>query len=271
MSSAFDVSGRAIIVTGGAGLLGREYGQALVDAGASVVLADLNEDGVTATARAIKGSGKAIGVGVDVTDEASVAALVRAALSAFGRIDALVNNAALNPAVSQEPNAEFDAPFERYPLEIWNRTMAVNLTGMFLCAREVAPTMLAQKRGVIVNVSSTYGLVGPDQRLYASTASGARQGYKPVAYSVTKSGVLGFTRYLAAYWAGTGIRVNTLTPGGVFNDQPEDFVQRYSSRTPMGRMAERHEYSAALLFLVSDASSYMTGANVVVDGGWTAW
>jgi NAD(P)-dependent dehydrogenase (short-subunit alcohol dehydrogenase family) len=272
MISPFDVSGRAVIVTGGAGLLGREYGRALAAAGASVVLADIDEAGVTAIADGLRGEpGKAIGVGVDVTDEASVAHLIRATLDAFGRIDGLVNNAALNPAVSRSQSAEVDMPFEQYPLDQWNRTLAVNLTGMFLCARAVAPTMLASKQGVIVNISSTYGLVGPDQRLYEPDTPDGRRGFKPIAYSVTKSGVLGFTRHLAAYWAGTGIRVNTLTPGGVFHNQPEAFVRRYSARTMLARMADSHEYSAALLFLLSDASSYMTGSNLVLDGGWTAW
>jgi NAD(P)-dependent dehydrogenase (short-subunit alcohol dehydrogenase family) len=272
MSDAFDVSGRTIIVTGGAGLLGREYGRTLVAAGASVVLADIDHASVAAVATDLRGQpGTAIGVGVDVTEEASVAQLVRTTLTTFGRIDALVNNAALNPSFGGHRTAEFDLPFEQYSLDLWNRTLAVNLTGMFLCAKEVAPTMLAQQRGVIVNVSSTYGLVGPDQRLYEADAPGGQRAYKPVGYSVTKSGVIGFTRYLAAYWAGTGVRVNTLTPGGVFNDQPEEFVRRYSARTPLGRMAACHEYSAALLFLVSDASAYMTGSNLVVDGGWTAW
>jgi 2-deoxy-D-gluconate 3-dehydrogenase len=272
MTNAFDVSGRTIIVTGGAGLLGREYARALAAAGASTVLADIDRDSVAAVAEGLKGQpGAAIGVGVDITDEASVAQLVRTTLETFGRIDGLVNNAALNPSFVGSQAAQFDRPFEQYSLDLWNRTLAVNLTGMFLCAREVAPTMRAQQRGAIVNVSSTYGLVGPDQRLYDAEEPGGPRGYKPVAYSVTKSGVIGFTRYLAAYFAGTGIRVNTLTPGGVLDNQPEAFVQRYSSRTPLGRMADSHEYSAALLFLISDASSYMTGGNLVVDGGWTTW
>src|SRR5262249_44220411 len=266
------VSGRVVIVTGAAGLLGHEYGRALAAAGASVVLADIDEAAVAATADRLRDApGKAIGAGVDVTNESSVAQLIRTALDAFGRIDGLVNNAALNPAVSRSQAAEFDMPFEEYSLDLWNRTLAVNLTGMFLCARAVAPTMLARGQGVIVNISSTYGLVGPDQRLYEPDTPGGRRGFKPIAYSVTKSGVLGFTRYLAAYWAGTGIRVNTLTPGGVHHDQPDEFVRRYSARTMLARMADPHEYSAALLFLLSDASSYMTGSNLVLDGGWTAW
>ncbi len=272
MTNPFDVAGRAVIVTGGAGLLGREYGRALAAAGASVVLADVDEAGVAAIADGLGDHpGTAIGVGVDVTDEASVARLIRVTLETFGRIDGLVNNAALNPAVNRSRTADFDLPFEQYSLDQWNRTLAVNLTGMFLCSRAVAPTLLARGRGVIVNISSTYGLVGPDQRLYEPDEPGGRRGFKPVAYSVTKSGVLGFTRYLATYWAGTGIRVNTLTPGGVLHDQPEEFVRRYSARTVLARMADSHEYSAALLFLLSDASSYMTGSNLVLDGGWTAW
>jgi NAD(P)-dependent dehydrogenase (short-subunit alcohol dehydrogenase family) len=272
MTKSFDISDRTIIVTGAAGLLGREYARALVAANASVVLADVNEACVAQIAADLQGQpGNALGVGVDITEQASVARLVRTTLDAFGRIDGLVNNAALNPAFGRDRTTAFDLPFEQYPLDLWHRTLAVNLTGMFLCTREVAPTMRAQRRGVIVNVSSTYGLVGPDQRLYETDDPDGRRGYKPVDYSVTKSGVIGFTRYLAAYWAGTGIRVNTLTPGGVFSDQPEPFVRRYSARTPLGRMADCHEYSAALLFLLSDASSYMTGGNLVVDGGWTAW
>jgi 2-deoxy-D-gluconate 3-dehydrogenase len=272
MTNPFDVSGHAIIVTGGAGLLGREYGRALAAAGASVVLADIDVAGVTAIASELRGEpGTVLGLGVDVTDEASVARLVATTLDTFGRLDGVVNNAALNPAVNRSQTAEFDLPFERYLLELWNRTLAVNLTGMFLCARAAGPAMLVQRRGVIVNVSSTYGIVGPDQRLYEPETPGGPRGFKPVAYSVTKIGVLGFTRYLAAYWAGTGIRVNTLTPGGVLHDQPEEFVPRYPARTILGRMADGHEYSAALLFLLSDASPYITGGNLVLDGGWTAW
>jgi 2-deoxy-D-gluconate 3-dehydrogenase len=260
------------IVTGGAGLLGREYGQALVEAGAHVVLGDIDESAVRSAADALTGrAGTAVGSVLDVTSEDSVDALVARTLDIFGRIDGLVNNAALDPKLDRARASELAVTFEDYPLELWNRALAVNLTGMFLCARAVAPTLLAQRQGAIVNVSSTYGLVGPDQRLYEPERPGAPRSFKPVTYSVTKSGVLGLTRYLATYWGGTGIRVNTLTPGGVRNDQSETFVERYASRTPLGRMAERDEYSGALLFLLSDASSYMTGSNLVVDGGWTAW
>ena len=193
-------------------------------------------------------------------------------LKTWGRIDGLVNNAALDPKFdSQAAAARHNAPFESYPLELWNRAIAVDLTGMFLCAQAVAPAMLAHGRGAVVNICSTYGLVGPDQRLYESDDPTAPPAFKPVSYSVTKSAALGLTRYLAAYWGGKGIRVNTLTLGGVFNGHSSGFVRRYAARTPMGRMAERSEYTAALVFLLSDASSYMTGSNLVVDGGWTAW
>ncbi len=242
MSETFDVAGRVIIVTGGAGLLGREYGRALAAANAHVVLADINGPAVEAAACDVrKAGGMAIGVAVDVASESSVADLVRRTVDACGRIDGLVNNAALDPKFDRDRVNEHTTTFENYPVALWNQALAVNLTGSFLCAREVAPVMLAQKRGAIVNVSSTYGLVGPDQRLYEREGSTSPREFKPVAYSVTKSGVIGLTRYLSTYWSGTGIRVNTLSPGGVFNDQPADFVARYSARTPLGRMADRHE------------------------------
>ncbi len=267
-----ELSDRVVIVTGGAGLLGREHARALVRAGAHVVLADIDGDAVAAAAADVPaGPGTAVGMAVDVSDEASVRTMVRVTLEQCGRVDGLVNNAALNPAFDLQRSANLTMTFEDFPLEEWNRALAVNLTGMFLCARAVAPAMLAQRRGVIVNISSTYGLVGPDQRLYKSEDPTGPTEFKPVTYSVTKSAVLGFTRYLATYWGGTGIRVNTLTPGGVRHAQSDDFIRRYSTRTPLGRMAERHEYGGALVFLLSDASSYMTGSNLVIDGGWTAW
>ena len=156
-------------------------------------------------------------------------------------------------------------------MELWNESVAVDLTGMFLCSQAVARPMLEQKSGVIINICSTYGVVGPDQRLYERDDPTQQRTYKPITYSVTKSAVLGLTRYLATYWSGKNIRVNALTLGGVFNEHDEEFVRRYSYRTPLGRMAEKSEYCGALLFVASDAASYMTGANLVVDGGWTAW
>lgn len=271
--SAFDLSGRVVIVTGGAGLLGREYARALAEAGAHVVVADINgpDAGRLASEVTTQTRVAALGLHTDVSDKSSVQAMVARTLSTFGRLDALVNNAGLDPKFDAQHAGEHVNAFEDYPLELWNQGLAVNLTGMFLCAQAVARPMLNQGKGVIVNVSSTYGLVGPDQRLYERDDAAAPRTYKPVVYSVTKSAVLGLTRYLATYWAGKNIRVNALTPGGVFNDHDPGFVERYSHRSPLGRMADRSEYCGALLFLVSDASSYMTGANLVVDGGWTAW
>lgn len=269
----FKLNERVVIITGGAGLLGREYAYALAQAGAQVVVADIDGEGAARVAASAAGetSVRALGIQVDVSDKTSVTNLVQQTLAEFGRIDGLVNNAAVNPKFGGEHAKEHTNAFEEYPLELWNQSLAVNLTGMFLCAQAVAPPMLAQGHGSIVNISSTYGLVGPDQRLYEKDDPQAPKMYKPVDYSVTKSAVLGLTRYLAVYWEGKGIRVNTLTPGGVFNQHDAEFVRRYSARTPLGRMAHKSEYCGALLFLLSDASSYMTGSNLVVDGGWTAW
>ena len=266
----FDLNGRVAFVTGGAGLLGLEFCRTLAGAGAAVVVADLNGAAAEEVAAAIECEGeKARAIALDVTRPESVRRAVAEAVSAFGRLDILVNCAALDPKFDPSHAGQHTNAFEDYPLEMWNQALAVNLTGMFLSSQAAARQMLQQGAGVIINLCSTYGMVGPDQRIYEKPGQPAQ--FKPVYYSVTKAGVLGLTRYLATYYAGKDIRVNALTPGGVFNQHDEAFVRNYSARTVLGRMARKDEMNGALLFLASDASSYMTGANLVVDGGWTAW
>jgi 2-deoxy-D-gluconate 3-dehydrogenase len=267
----FDLTGKTALITGAAGLLGMQFSLALAQAGANVVLADLNEVIAAKNSDELKHLGlSSMAVAVDVTDPRSTKAMVEKALASFGSLDVLVNSAALDPKFDpanvgdQEENA-----FETYSLESWRQALDVNLTGMFLASQAAVIPMLEQGQGVIVNIASIYGLVGPDQRLYEQ-ADNTRQ-FKPVYYSVTKAGVLGFTRYLAAYYAGKNIRVNALTPGGVYNNHDQVFTDQYSARTVLGRMADLDEMNAAMLFLCSEASSYMTGSNLVVDGGWTAW
>jgi len=274
--SRFDLSGRVAIVTGGAGLLGQGYCRTLASVGAHVVVADIDKvaaDNLGAEI-AVLGFGEHHRTApkvleTDVSDPQSVRRMVDDTLDAFGRVDILVNNAALDPKFDPSQAGKHSSRFEDLSFEDWQQALAVNVTGMFLCAQAVARPMLEVGRGVIVNVSSTYGLVGPDQRLYQR--EGQPPQFKPVTYSVAKAAAIGLTKYLATYFAGTGIRVNALTPGGVFSGHDDEFVRRYSAKTVLGRMADRDEMSSALLFLVSDASSYMTGANLVVDGGWTAW
>lgn len=269
----FDLGAEAALVTGGAGLLGAEFCRTLAEAGAAVAVVDLNAGAAQDVAsRLTKGGYRAKGFGVDITDPAAVRELVSSVLADFGRLDVLVNSAALDPKFDPGAVQKGMAPgsFEDYPLEQWNAALNVNLTGMFLITQACVKPMLEQgKKGSIINICSTYGLNGPDQRIYIK--DGKRVAYKPVYYTVTKAGVLGFTKYLAAYYANTEIRVNALTPGGVFNDHEDYFVENYSAKTILGRMAHRDEMNGALLFLASDASSYMTGGNLVVDGGWTAW
>lgn len=266
----FGLTGCAALVTGGAGLLGAEFCRTLAAAGAAVGVADLDGQKAAAVAAGLKGlPGAARSVELDVTRPESVQRAVDDVVEAFGRLDILVNSAALDPKFDPSQAGRHTNAFEEYPLDSWNQALAVNLTGLFLCSQAAARCMLAQGGGVIINICSTYGLVGPDQRIYERPGQPAQ--YKPVYYSVTKAGVLGMTRYLATYFAGKNIRVNALTPGGVFNQHDETFVRNYSARTVLGRMARKDEMNGALLFLASDASSYMTGANLVVDGGWTAW
>lgn len=268
----FDLTGRVAVVTGGAGLLGAEFCRTLAEAGARLVIADLNRQAVEETAQNLQRSGHAaIAVIVDVTDPEAAQRMVKQTLDAFGRLDILVNSAALDPKFDPQHVGETSSSgaFEDFPLQAWNQALAVNLTGAFLCCQAAAEPMLKQGSGVMINLSSIYGLVGPDQRLYQQPGQSPK--FKPVYYSVTKAGILGLTRYLAVYYAGKNIRVNALTPGGVYNGHDEDFVRSYSARAVLGRMAEKDEMNGALLFLASDASAYMTGANLVVDGGWTAW
>ena len=267
----FSLEGRTALVTGGAGLLGRQFTRTLGEAGARIVVADLDFDAAKDHAQSLREVNiRAIAVKLDVTDPESVAACVAHSVAEFGQLDILVNSAALDPKFDpQNLDAQTSNAFETYTLENWQKAMDVNLTGMFLTCQACARQMLSQNYGVIINICSTYGLVGPDQRLY-ERSEGPRQ-YKPVYYSVSKAGVLGLTRYLATYYAGKPIRVNALTPGGVFNQHDQVFLEAYSTRTVMGRMAEQDEMNGAILFLASEASSYMTGGNLVVDGGWTAW
>jgi 2-deoxy-D-gluconate 3-dehydrogenase len=269
----FNLDGQVAVVTGGAGLLGAEFCRTLAEAGAAVVVADLNEDAADKVALELTESGYvAAGFGLDVTRIESARELASVTVSKFSRLDILVNSAALDPKFDPDAAAKGIAPgaFEDYPLEQWNAALNVNLTGIFLVTQACVQPMLEQgKKGSIINICSTYGLNGPDQRIYIK--EGKRVAYKPVYYTTTKAGVMGFTKYLAAYYADTEIRVNALTPGGVFNNHEEYFVENYSAKTIMGRMADKEEMNGALLFLASDASSYMTGNNVVVDGGWTAW
>jgi 2-deoxy-D-gluconate 3-dehydrogenase len=265
----FDLKGQSAVVTGGAGLLGREFCRTLAQAGAGVLVADLNANAAQKVADDLKAEGLcAAAVGVDVTSPDSVRGMAQAALDAFGRLDVLVNSAAMDPKFDTDHAGQHRNTFEDFPVDAWRQALDVNLTGMFLACQAAVTPMLAQNHGAIINICSTYGLIGPDQRIYEKP--GQPQQYKPVYYSVTKAGVLGLTHYLATYYMGKNIRVNALTPGGVYNNHDETFTRNYSARTVLGRMARRDEMNGALLFLASEASSYMTGSNLVVDGGWTA-
>jgi 2-deoxy-D-gluconate 3-dehydrogenase len=267
----FKMDGQVAVVTGGAGLLGNQFCRTLAQAGAAVVVADISQAAADQVASEIcAAGGQASGVGVDVTQPESVQAMVHRAVETYGRLDVLVCSAAMDPKFDSAHAGQHRNTFEDYPLQAWKDALDVNLTGLFLCAQAAVQPMLAQDHGVIINICSTYGLVGPDQRIYRRPGE-ETQAYKTVFYSVTKAGVLGLTHYLATYYAGKNIRANALTPGGVFNQHDETFTNNYSARTVLGRMAHQDEMNGALLFLASEASSYMTGANLVVDGGWTAW
>ena len=264
----FSLTNKTAIVTGACGLIGRQHCAALANAGANVVVADINAEACAATAADLPG-GIHLPLRVDVTDPASLAAARDQILAQFGHIDVLVNNAAINDMFENPALAADLSKFENFPLDTWKKSLEVNVTGIFLAAQVFGTPMAAQGRGSIINVASTYGIVGPDQNIYVNER-GEQTFFKSPSYPATKGAVISFTRYLAAYWGKAGVRVNTLSPGGVENNQDEYFVRQYSAKTPLGRMAAATDYQGAVVFLASDASAYMTGANLVVDGGWTA-
>lgn len=267
ISELFNLKNKTIVLTGSAGRLGTRFAHVLSNAGANVILVDIEglvnkklEKDLISLYKT-----KPTAFCVDISKQKDMKQLIKKILSKYEKIDVLINNAHFIPRT----HPKRDTPFEEYPLELWDQTISINLRGLFLCCQEIGKVMLAQKKGVIINVSSIYGIIGADQRIYGNSRLNS-----PSFYAATKGAMVNLTRYLAAYWYGKNIRVNTLTLGGVFDEelhQDKNFVKNYSKKTILGRMANKEDYDGPLLFLTSDASSYVTGTNLIVDGGWTAW
>ncbi len=274
--SPFDLTGKTALITGAAGLLGLEHARALLSVGATVILTDVS--GATLAPACIQlgnefSPERVLTFIMDVTRPESIQAVAKQTAFRGLRVDVLVNNAAIDPKVSGDQGVLETSRLENFPLQQWDLQIAVGLTGAFLCSQVFGTAMARDgKGGVILNIASDLSVFSPDQRLYRKPGlSEDMQPVKPVTYSVIKAGLVGMTRYLATYWADKGVRANALSPGGVFNGQGDEFVRRLSNLIPLGRMARRDEYHAALQFLCSDASSYMNGQNVVMDGGRSAW
>lgn len=269
----FRLDGRVALITGGAGLLGTQHAEAIAEMGGRPVLLDRDRERSASAAAAIseRTGVEVLGLGLDITDGEAVRQAVSEIHERLGRIDILVNNAALTVKGGGGSFDEYFAAFENYPRDLFEKALEVNLTGTLLVTQEVGKVMVAQHRGVVVNIASDVAVISPDHRIYAGMEYAGKPFNTPVAYSMCKAAVLAFTRYLATWWADKGIRVNALSPAGVYDNHDPDFVGRLANLIPMHRMARPDEYRGALIYLCSDASSFMTGANLLVDGGRTCW
>ncbi|MBF0444324.1 MAG: SDR family oxidoreductase [Magnetococcales bacterium] len=271
----FDLTGKVAVITGGAGMLGQKHAEAIGEFGGIPVIVDIDQGLCDRVADKISQQFgvNSLGISADITKQDHVEVLQDKILKQLGRVDILINNAANNPKVgSTGLDGVHNSQLEVFPLEIWDQDIAVGLTGSFLCSRTFGATMALNGGGVILNIASDLALISPDQRIYRREGIPKKaQSVKPVTYSVVKSGLIGLTRYLATYWVAQGVRCNALSPGGVYVDQDKAFVKRLSQLIPMDRMADKDEYKAAIVFMVSDASSYMNGSNLVIDGGRTVW
>ncbi len=267
LSKLFDIKGQTIVLTGSSGILGTEFSHFLSDQGANVVLIDIEKAKNKKLEQILQKSysTKPTSFSVDITNQSEVQSVVKSIFQKYKKIDALINNAAFHPKIK---GGNISKPLTSFPLELWKQAIDVNLTGTFLICQEIGKVMEKRKKGIIVNISSIYGIVGADQRIYGKSNLNS-----PVSYAATKGGIVNLTRYLAAYWQRKNIRVNTLTLGGVQIDNymNSQFIKNYSKKTILGRMANKDDYNGSLLFLLSNASSYMTGSNLIIDGGWTAW
>lgn len=275
LQEKFSIAGKICIITGGAGLLGRQHSIAVLEGGGIPVLLDISEEALKSAADFLKKRYDNAVIELyrtDITDEADLLEIRDDLLRKYGHIDILINNAANNPKMEEQSANLGNIRFDNFPMRIWEDDIAVGLTGAFLCAKVFGGAMEQAASGVILNIASDLGIIAPDQRIYRKEGvPEAEQTVKPVTYSVIKHGLIGLTKYLATYWAWRGIRVNAVCPAGVENGQDSEFVKKLTNLVPMGRMANVDEYQCTVLYMISDASSYMTGSTVIIDGGRTCW